>query len=40
MEECFQIKRKRAVSIESDKSVPEKGLMVDVRRFGCEEEFF
>ena len=28
------------MSIESDESIPRKGLMADVRRTGREEEFF
>ena len=40
MEKGFQCKRKRVVSIKSDKFVPEEGLMVDARRFNREKEFF
>ena len=38
--EGFQPKRKRAMSIESDKSIPREGLMTNSRRAGREEEFF
>ena len=38
-EEGFQRKRKRAVSVESDESIPKEGLMADARRAGVEEKF-
>ena len=40
MEEGFQHKRKQVVSVESDESVPGKGLMVDTKHAGREEELF
>ena len=39
-EKGFQLKRRRAVSIESDESILEEGLMADARCVGREEEFF
>ena len=39
-EEGFQRKRKWAMSVESDESILEEGLMEDVRCAGREEEFF
>ena len=39
-EEGFQHKRKLAVSIERDESIPGEGLMADARRVGHGEEFF
>ena len=40
MEEGFQHKRKRVISIESNESIPREGLMADARHAGHEEEFF
>ena len=39
-EEGFQHKRKWAISIDSNESVPREGCMADARCAGREEEFF
>ena len=40
VEEGFQSKRKWVVSVKSDESVSEEGVMADARRSGREVEFF
>ena len=40
IEEGFQHKRKRAMSVDSDNSILREGLMANARRTGHEKEFF
>ena len=40
MDKGLQRKRKKTVSVESDKFIPDEGLITNTRGVGREEEFF